>query len=725
MGAHVRLQAGERVGGGLDAGGRVGPRVPEPRDAGGGGGEEHAGGQRRRDRPAPRPRAPREHGRDAAHEGRRHEERGVPPHRARRTVSLDVVRPVDDECDEGAIPKVALSVAHRAEYGRAVSSWVAPLGPTGLLAVAAPAWLWLAHRLSAPVAKVGGRGLGLVAGAVSAIALTVLAVRVLGGIGLLGPLPLLLVLGLAVTFSARLGQAPPPLGLAWLRTPWLLPLALVGAAAGGLVVLAAVWLPVWQWDSLGYHLPFVNFALQRGVLADVPLDAHYLGTYPHAIELFFTAFRALLPDDRLVELAHVPLALLGGLAVATLARTVGAGRRLALAAGAVWLTLPAVYVQVPTNYVDVGSAALYLAATALVLAPVASPQVLAAGLALGLFLGSKPNAPVGTALLGVVLAVRVGRALRGTGDALERRRLGRALVVALVAVLVLGAETFVVNVVRHGNPNWPVEMKLGPLVLPGPVPVSQILGSGAAAPRAHGPLLVRVLTSWTSLSGPPVFDMRLGGLGPAFLLALPLAAWEAVRARRLAWLVPALGALASPDPSVARYVLAFPALVLALAATRLQALGPKAVRSGLVAAAAFGAYGVVYVAPGLTGEGPPLFAYPALDLPAREQAVGADGAPMPLRDAVNALPEGRTTAFDRSLDLPYLAWPTDLSRHAVFLPSGLDDEAARRLLVDRRVGLLVAERGSVFERVALADPGHFEARFACKSAPCVVYTVRR
>ena len=25
--------------------------------------------------------------------------------------------------------------------------------------------------------------------------------------------------------------------------------------------IAAIWLPVWQWDALGYHLPYVNFAL--------------------------------------------------------------------------------------------------------------------------------------------------------------------------------------------------------------------------------------------------------------------------------------------------------------------------------------------------------------------------------------------------------------------------------------------------------------------------------
>ena len=44
----------------------------------------------------------------------------------------------------------------------------------------------------------------------------------------------------------------------------------VAAFALAVVTLAAYLLPVWQWDALGYHLPYVNFALQRGTFADIP-----------------------------------------------------------------------------------------------------------------------------------------------------------------------------------------------------------------------------------------------------------------------------------------------------------------------------------------------------------------------------------------------------------------------------------------------------------------------
>jgi hypothetical protein len=157
-----------------------------------------------------------------------------------------------------------------------------------------------------------------------------------------------------------------------------LPLLAVATAAIALAIAAAYLLPVWQWDALGYHLPYVNFALQRGTFADIPDDVAYLSTYPHIVEYAFIAWRALLPDDRLVELAHLPFGLLGALAIATIARRQGARTDHAVAAGVAWLTFPAVFLQLPTNYTDVASAALLLTAAAFVLGPMDRTRILLA-----------------------------------------------------------------------------------------------------------------------------------------------------------------------------------------------------------------------------------------------------------------------------------------------------------------------------------------------------------
>ena len=128
-----------------------------------------------------------------------------------------------------------------------------------------------------------------------------------------------------------------------------LPLLVFRPVAVVIAVVAGYYLPVWQWDALGYHLPYVNFALQRGTLTDLPSDMPYLSTYPHIVEYLFIAWRAMLPDDRLVDLAGVLLGSLGALAVATIARGQGARTAHAVAAGAAWLTLPAVFLQLPTK----------------------------------------------------------------------------------------------------------------------------------------------------------------------------------------------------------------------------------------------------------------------------------------------------------------------------------------------------------------------------------------
>jgi hypothetical protein len=488
---------------------------------------------------------------------------------------------------------------------------------------------------------------------------------------------------------------------------------LVGLAAVVLAVVAAYFLPVWQWDALGYHLPYVNFALQRGTFADIPVDVAYLSSYPHIVEDTFIAWRALLPDDRLVELAHLVFGLLGALAIATIARQSGARTAHAVAAGAVWLTLPAVFLQLPSNYTDVASGALMLTAIAFILAPMGRPQLLLAGAAIGLFLGSKPNALVAGVLLLVVLTVRAVRAGRRG-----------AIAPAWLAALLFGAPAYVLNIARHDNPVWPVRIDAGVLHLPGTKAMSALLESGAAAPHLDGPLLSRVIRSWTTIVPPlPVFDMRIGGLGLVFLVALPFALVRAVRSRSPAvWLCFA-AALATPDPAVARYVLGFAGLVLAFAVPAVDRLGRRGRQAVFAAVALAAAHGLWVAYPGLTGEGPPLSAYAHMTPEQRRAAVGADGPPGDFVATMDRLPPGAITAFDSTMDLPYLAWPSDLSHRAVRIPDDVTPAQARDLLTDPDIAVLMVGDDSTTGRIARADV-RFRPAFGCGPAPCTVYLRR-
>ncbi|MGH7437032.1 MAG: hypothetical protein ACRENE_15265 [Polyangiaceae bacterium] len=586
-------------------------------------------------------------------------------------------------------------------------------GPWGLLPIALPlAWV--------VVVRLGAIGFAaappierLLGGATCAVALFVAGIRILGSLHGLHSGVMLAALALLAATLAATGKPVAP--LPWRRafTAGTLPLALLAGLSLGLTAAAAFWLPVWQWDALGYHLPFVDFALQHGSLRGVPEDVPYLSTYPHDVELTFVALRAMLPDDRLVDLGQLPFGLLGALATAALAWRAGANR-LAPVAGLLWLTLPAVFLQLPTDYIDVASGAFLLAAAYWVLAGPTSRTAICAGIALGLFLGSKPNAPVGVALLFGLLAWRVREARIG----------GRWLFAAGLLTLALGAEAYGVNLVRHHNPIWPVRIALGPWVLPGTRSMQRLLEAGALAPRVQGPLPWRVLVSWTSLMAPPAFDMRMGGFGPLFPVALAIALVGQVRERSWQYVVPAAAALASPDPAVARYVLAFPALAMVLAVRWLVRLPPRGRAVALAAATGCAAWNLAYAAPGLTGEGPPLVAYANMTESERRVAVGADGSPMDVVAARDRLRPGDVAAYDDAFDVPHLAWAPDLSTSVVRIPDDADAEAIQHLIDDDDVHLFLVGESDPAGAMLRSRPERFLSLFplrSCKSDRCVAY----
>jgi hypothetical protein len=548
------------------------------------------------------------------------------------------------------------------------------------------------------------------------LATVAVGVRVLGAAGVLTTA---VVIGAELIVTANVLVAVRIRGLKMWPRRWpvsLSTLPVLGVAAFALVVvtLAAYLLPVWQWDALGYHLPYVNFALQRGTFADIPVDVAYVSTYPHVVEDVFIAWRALIPDDRLVELAHLPFGLLGATAVGVIAYRQGA-RASAVAAGAVWLTLPAVFLQLPTNYVDVASAALLLTAIAFVLSSVDSTRVMLSAIALGMFLGSKPSAPLAAVLVFSALAVAAWRS--GL----------RTIAIAAVVVLLLGGESYLTNFVRQGNPVWPVRIDLGPIHLPGRFPMSDLLASGAAAPRTQGSLAMRVFDSWTTIwPAVPAFDMRVGGLGVLILVALPFALISVIRQRSVVVALVFVATLATPDPAVARYVLAFAGLVLAFAVPTIDhpRVG-KFVHASALVLVALGAAHNVYVAyPGLIGEGPPLRAYVDMSDYERRRAVGADGVPTPFLDAVARVGPGEIAVFDETAYLPYLAWPPDLSRDAVRIPDDATAEEADRLVHADDVRLLIVGDDTVAGSVVRRDPARFIRIFECKSSTCAVYLRR-
>lgn len=564
-----------------------------------------------------------------------------------------------------------------------------------------------AARVLLPRARPFERGL---AGVQFALVWTVVLTRVLGGLGLLFA-PLLAGLTLAFALAAHRRVRPR-------AVPWTapragleaLPLA-VGALALGVALAAAGLLPIWQWDAAGYHLPFVNFALQAHSLAGVPDRVPYLSTYPHAAELAFLALRLFLPDDRWVDAGQLPFALLGALATAALARRLGARRVLAAGAGALWLGLPAVFTQLPTNYVDVAAAACLLTVTSWVLGPLTRGRAILGGLALGLYLSSKANAPPAALLLGALWVYRALRARRTAG-----------LPVAFALALALGSGAYLTNLARFANPLWPARVQVGPLPLPGRASVSEILRSGQDPTARDVPLPLRTASSWLEPFATARFDMRSGGFGPLAPLLLA-GAWLGLRrrARRVMW-IPLVAAALGPDPSVPRFVLAVPALALALAAAAVSGLHPSLRRAAAVGAAGLGALGLLWAVPGLAWDGPTALRLARSSAQERERAFGPEGR-IDAWARLRGSAAGRVIAYDGAFELPYLLWRSDLHNRVVRIPDGLDGPALAAWLAREHVTAVVAGDLRPAGALARARTDRFLPQFPCDTDACRVYAL--
>lgn len=606
-------------------------------------------------------------------------------------------------------------------------------GAWGLVPFVAPGLGSLAGRAGALCLPRGKQSEQLVGGGVVVVALLTTLVRALGAFAALATGPFVVSVALVFVLTCMVAQRPRPrlrTRVERLVTTKTAPFLLVAAFGCCTCVAAARLLPIWQWDSLGYHLPFVGHVLQARSFSGLPADLYYTSTYPHVVESSFVALRLLLPDDRLVDLGQCGLGLLGACAVAAIARHLRASVPFAIAAGAAWLLVPAVYLQLPTNYVDVGAAAFLLCAIYFLLLDPRPTRLLLAAASLGLYLGSKPSAPLATAVL---FGVLVFRAQEGRGGVRpSARRVALVVTAAFALVMLLGSEAYVVNVMRHGNPIWPAEVRVGPIVLAGPKSMHDLLSSGANAQQIHGSWLGRIVRSWTTFDSLPAFDMRVGGMGPIFVVALPFALVTFVRKRSAVLSACILASLASPDPALARYVLAFPALVLALGACTLDRLTPRGKTIAMAACSSLGLWQLAYATPGLTGEGPPLYAYWNMTDEERLVAVGADGSPKAYVDARARIAKDESLVYDESLDLAYLAWDSAARFRSFYTPATMTDDELAHWVSQKRAKIVIAGHDTPLGRYVernLAGSIEGDATvlvhlFDCKSAPCAVYERR-
>ena len=86
---------------------------------------------------------------------------------------------------------------------------------------------------------------------------------------------------------------------------------------------------------------------------------------------------------------------------------------------------------------------------------------------------------------------------------------------------------------------------------------------------------------------------------------------------------------------------------------------------------------------------------------------------------------GETFAFDQSLELPYLAWESDLRYRAVWIPDTLQtSRAVDDFLESENVRVVAVDEDSPTGQWLAQNNGRFLKLFQCKSAPCSVFARR-
>lgn len=348
------------------------------------------------------------------------------------------------------------------------------------------------------------------------------------------------------------------------------------------------------WDALSYHLTTVATWVRAGRIEFVPYEI-FSNAYPANGEVVTTWIAAFTHSSLGLTFVQLPFAVLGAIAVMSLARTLRVSRPGAIAAGSLFFLTPIVLAQTTSNYVDLAAAALVLTSVAFGVRAITASRdddgtlrnrlLVLCGIAGGLAMGTKTTAAPYVMALAALLVVLEGR--RG-----GRRRLPVALSALGPPVLLLGGFWYARSWVHYSNPVYPFRVDLGPVHFAGPTTTSAVLERAPAALGAITPLQplrswLQDVTRWRPFDASITYDERIGGFGAVWVLVeLPLLAvmtWISARRRDAAFMALTIlcvfGWLAQPISWWTRYsmpLLAPGILALVMAIERTTARASKA-----------------------------------------------------------------------------------------------------------------------------------------------------
>ncbi len=290
------------------------------------------------------------------------------------------------------------------------------------------------------------------------------------------------------------------------------------------LLFIGILLPPYSWDPMSFHLAYPAQWLQDGRMG---LEPSNYDTYPRNISVIYFWELVFLRRDIIINCTNLLLFIpMGILAIYVIGRRIGLRRGSALLAGLLFATFPNVIHQATTCYIDLAISCIFLASIAFLLKPrIEFSDVVYAGLGLGLFVGSKGNAPI-FAIGALIPAIiyHIPHLWRMDGF----KRFVGWILTGLMLIMLSGSWVYIDNWVKHGNPGYPFVIKVfGKKLFDGIDNMGRALECEPILHQWYEPItkrssLGKIYFSWSDPSPRFSYDMRVGGYGPVlFILMLP------------------------------------------------------------------------------------------------------------------------------------------------------------------------------------------------------------
>ena len=289
------------------------------------------------------------------------------------------------------------------------------------------------------------------------------------------------------------------------------------ALTGVLVYLALVislFLPPLRWAALNYHLTFPAEWLGSGRIKIVPFSFGTTDSYaPSDVELWYLWLILPLKSDLLAKVGQFPFYLLGALAIYGICRELGIKRGAGTIGGLLFLLTPDIFRQAPTAEVDVAVASFFFLVIYFLLLSLRKEgmgNLLLAGLAMGLFLGSKYLSVGYASILAPLIFYSVFKPVR-------RVRAPVGFFLFILGTFLSGSYWYLRNLFLTGSALYPLTVKVfGSTLMRG--------AYGLETMKADSPFRAGVAASLTDVVGKafgtPFFFLFLITLLTALILIL-------------------------------------------------------------------------------------------------------------------------------------------------------------------------------------------------------------